>query len=112
MARLIPVCGRARWVYPQKPPYFSVRELCEHVRTNGQDCFIELVVGFQFGSYAMLVSETGSQNNLAVNESASLLARSTIRGNALLVTDRECDDLPLLRSIYSDRLQTSGGSAA
>jgi len=103
MVRLIPVCGRARWVHPAKPPYFTLHELQEHVRTNAAEGFVELVCTFRFGSYVMLIREDGASQNLPVNESASVLARRTILGNAILVSEREWDDLPILRKVYADR---------
>ena len=100
MSKLLPVCGPARWVYPATPPHFTVTELCEHVRTNGPDCFVEVVLDFRYGSYRMLVSENGRLDDLPVNEAATLLAMREIRGNALLVTADEFDDLDLLWAVY------------
>ena len=101
MARALPVCGPARWVYPANPPCFTVQELCDHVRTNGPDSFVEVVLDFQYGSYRMLVSEDARINDLPVNESASVLAMREIRGNAVLVMAEEFDDLDLLWSVYA-----------
>lgn len=105
MARLLPVCGPARWVYPAKPPYFTLRELEDHVRTNAPQGFVELVIGFHYGSYVMLVAEDGIGRDLPVNDSASILARREIRGNAVLVTAAEWDDLPLLRDVWIGRCE-------
>jgi hypothetical protein len=99
MARFIPVCGLARWVYPATPPYFSLCELVELVRTHGPDSFVEVVPDFQYGSNRMLVSEDGRINGLPVNESASILALREIHGDALLLTEEEFDDLEMLWAI-------------
>jgi hypothetical protein len=96
MAELIPICGQPRWVHPARPPYFTVQELVELVRSGGPDSFVEVVPDFEYGSQRMLVSENARLNDLPVNDSASILARREIRGNALLLTEEEFDDLEML----------------
>ncbi len=112
MARLIPVCGPARWVHPATPPYFTIRELQELVRTGGPDSFVEVVCDFQYGSYRMLVSEDARLNDLPVNESASILACREIRGHALLLTEDEFDDLELLLTVCYRPADNDGPPAA
>ena len=91
MARLIPVCGHARWVHPANPPQFTLQELQELVRTNAPEGVVEPVFDFKYGSYCLLVNEEGIRYGLPVNESASVLAQRTIRGNAILVAEPEWD---------------------
>jgi hypothetical protein len=99
MARLIPVCGKPRWVHPATPPNFTIWELQELVRTNGPESFVEVIPEFQYGSQRMLISEDARLNDLPVNESATILACREIRGDALLLTEEEFDDLGLLWTV-------------
>ncbi|MEI8376436.1 MAG: hypothetical protein WCJ35_26770 [Planctomycetota bacterium] len=91
MARLIPVCGCARWVHPRRRPDFALEEIQELVRTNAPECIVIPVFGFRYGSFAMIVNERGAYYDLPFNESASILAQQTILGNAILVAGHECD---------------------
>jgi hypothetical protein len=86
-----------------------VQELVELVRTGGPDSFVEVVPNFQYGSNRMLVSEDGRLNNLPVNESASILALREIRGDALLLTEDEFDDLEMLSLICYTPAVNLGG---
>jgi hypothetical protein len=109
MAKLIPVRGRPRWVHPTRPPYFTLRELQELVRSGGPESFIEVVTDFHYGSVRMLVSEDGRLNDLPVNDSASILALREVRGHALLLTEDEFDDLEMLWAICYTPAVNLGG---
>ena len=99
MARLIPVCGRSRWVHPAKRPYFTLRELQDLVRSGGSESFVEVIPDFHYGSERMLASEDARLNGLPVNDSASVLACREIHGNVLMITEDEFDDLGLLWTV-------------
>jgi hypothetical protein len=111
MARLIPVCGRPRWVHPTRPPYFTVRELQELVRTDGPESWIEVLCDFKYGNIRMLASEDGRLNGLAVNDSASILACREVRGDVLLLTEKEFDDLDLLWTVCYTPVDEGGPPA-
>jgi len=90
LARLIPASGKARFVRPANLSHFTLEELKGIVQPDDTGIYFAVVPGFHMGSLRILRhEESAGYDDLPINESASVLARQIIRGDALLIADNE-----------------------
>jgi hypothetical protein len=86
----MPVRGPAREIGPANQSYFTLKEIQQHISAGVTiDADMEVVPNFRYEDGMLFCNAEEIRPMLPVNVAASVLTSQTIRGDVMLVADRE-----------------------